>query len=146
MTKTDRTLREIARRVLSAHAASRGRTAAASPEAMEQACGALYRILETAMGPAGLDALVGRAIQLASREYPWLATVKPGPAAECPLSGLAEAVDGIGTEEAAEAYAALLANIVTLLVTFIGEDLTLRFERHAWPNVSFSRLSEGSTK
>lgn len=110
---------------------------------MQASCGELYRVLETALGPAGLQALLGRAIQLASREYPWLATVTAGTAADCALSGLSEAGAGLGVDEAVEGYAALLAAMIGLLITFIGEDLTLRFVGQAWPKVSFRKLSEG---
>ncbi|MFL6247320.1 MAG: hypothetical protein ACJ74H_14915 [Thermoanaerobaculia bacterium] len=143
MSKPDRMLREIARRVLKMQlaAGSSGKTAYA--EAMQRSCGELYRILETAMGPLGLQALIDRAIQIAAREYPWLTSVKTGAAADCPLSGLAEAAERLNVADATEGYAFLLASMIWLLMTFIGEDLTLRFVRTAWPAVSFSKLSEG---
>ena len=144
MNKPDRILREIARRVMKTRLSGTPATSAAAAEAMQRSCGELYRILETAMGPHGLQALVDRAIQITVREYPWLATVRSGTAADCPLSGLTEAVEDLDVADAAEGYAALLASIIWLLMTFIGEDLTLRFVRHAWPNVTFSKLSEGS--
>jgi hypothetical protein len=148
MKKPDRVLRELARRVVKTRlsASPSPRTTAAVADAMQLSCGELYRILETAMGPEGLQALVGRAIQITAREYPWLLSVQTGNSADCPLSGLAEAVGRLDVAEAIEGYAALLASIVWLLMTFIGEDLTLRFVRHAWPDVSFSRLSEDSSE
>ncbi len=144
MNKPDRMLREIARRVLKTQLAARSPSTAASAEAMQRSCGELYRILETAMGPTGLQAMIGRAVQIAAREYPWLASVQTGTSADCPLSGLAEAADRLDVADALEGYALLLASMIWLLMTFIGEDLTLRFVRTAWPNVSFSKLSEGS--
>ncbi|HEX8410431.1 MAG TPA: hypothetical protein VF883_16315 [Thermoanaerobaculia bacterium] len=144
MNKPDRVLREIARRVMKTRPLA-APTAAAAAEAMELSCGDLYRILETVMGRDGLQALIGRAIQITAREYPWLATVQSGTSADCPVSGLAEAAGRLGVAEASEGYAALLASIIWLLMTFIGEDLTLRFVRHAWPNVSLSKLSEDSS-
>jgi hypothetical protein len=144
MKKPDRALHEIARRVMKAQKVTTPAGAEAAGEALQTSCGALYAILETAMGAAGLHALLDRAIQITARDYPWLASVKPGTAAECALSGLAEAAGQRALDEVSEAYTALLAAIIWLLMTLIGEDLTLRFVRHAWPNVSFSRLSEGS--
>lgn len=144
MNKPDRILREIARRVMMTRLPVAPPTAAAAADAMLRSCGELYRVLETAMGPHGLQALLDRAVQITSREYPWLAAVRSGTAADCPLSGLAEAAEHQSLAEATEGSAALLATIVSLLVTFIGEDLTLRFVRHAWPNVSLHKLSEGS--
>jgi hypothetical protein len=140
MKKTDRALHELSLRVMKAHA---GRREAAAPaDAMQASCGELYRVLETAMGPAGLQALIGRAIQLTAREYPWLAGVKPGTAPDCALDGLGDAAGAVGAETAAEGCAALLAVLLSLLITFIGEDLTFRFVRQAWPTVPFTRFSD----
>lgn len=144
MKKPDAGLHEIARRVMKTRLQVAPATAATAADAMQRSCGDLYRILETAVGPQGLQALVDRAIQITAREYPWIASVRTGSAADCPLSGLAESAERLSAAEAFEGYAALLAGIIWLLMTFIGEELTLRFVRHAWPNVSLSKLSEGS--
>ena len=112
---------------------------------MLHACGALYRVLETSMGSTGLQALIGRAIQVTSREYPWLGSVQTGIVADCPVTGLNEAAERLDVEDATAGYAALLASIVGLLITFIGEELTLRFVRSAWPTLALSKLSGGST-
>jgi hypothetical protein len=146
MTNKDRALREIARRVMKTRLSVAPATTSAAAEAMQLSCGELYRILETAMGPEGLRALVGRAIQITARDYPWLATVQTGTSSDCPLSGLAEAAGRMDVADAMEGYAALLASMIWLLMSFIGEDLTLRFVRVAWPNVSLSKLSEGTTE
>ena len=115
MKKPDRVLNEAARRVISAHASTPGAPRAAAPEAMQRACSALYRVLETTLGTAGLEALIGRAIQIATRDYPWLRAVTAGRVDGCPLSGLTEAAAPLDAEEAAEGSAALLASIVWLL-------------------------------
>jgi hypothetical protein len=139
---SDRTLHEMAHRVMKTRLPAGPVTAASAAEAMQGSCGELFVVLETAMGPAGLQALIGRAIQITARDYPWLTAVKPGTAADCPLSGLTEAAEKVGVDEAMEGYASLLASVVSLLIRFIGEDLTLRFVRHAWPKVSVSKLTE----
>jgi hypothetical protein len=144
MNRPDRILHEIARRVMKTRLPGTPATSAAAADAMQRSCGELYRILERTMGPHGLQALVDRAVQITAREYPWLSTVRSGATADCPLSGLIEASEHLDVADAAEGYAALLASIIWLLVTFIGEDLTLQFVRHAWPNVTFSKLSEVS--
>jgi hypothetical protein len=144
MRKPDRALHEVAQRVMNAQAAAAPATAAAAAEALQTSCGALYRILETAMGAAGLHALLERSIQITARDYPWIAAVKPGIASDCALAGLTEAAGQRNVDEVTEAYTALLAAIIWLLIRLIGDDLTLRFVRHAWPKVSFSKLSEGS--
>ncbi|HEY0371821.1 MAG TPA: hypothetical protein VGD79_07450 [Thermoanaerobaculia bacterium] len=130
-------LHDVARRAIAAH----GEGADADPsKATERACGALFGVLETAMGPSGLEALLRRAVQITARERPWLGSVTIGASADCPLSGLSEAAGALDVKDALEGYAALLANVLGLLNSFIGEDLTMRFVRHAWPNVSFGKL------
>src|SRR3954447_10410444 len=112
--KTEDALHELARRVLQAHA---GAGKARKPsDAMQASCGELYRVLETAMGPTGLQALIGRALQLTAREHRWRVGVKAGSASDCALEGLAEAADGVQREAAAEGCAALLASVLSLLV------------------------------
>jgi hypothetical protein len=137
-------LDEVAGHVLNMHAATgAASTPDSAAEALQRACGELCRTLETAMGLAGLQALVGRAVQIATRQFPWLASIRPAGGTDLPLEGLAEAVHAAGAEDARAGCVALLAAITRLLITFIGEDLTLRFVRQAWPEGSFIKLSEG---
>jgi hypothetical protein len=143
MKKPDPALQELARRVMKARLSGSPASGTAVAEAMQGSCGELYRVLETAMGIGGLQALIDRAIQITSRDYPWMADVDAG-TADCAMSGLTEAAAHLDARTALQGSAALLANILALLISFIGEDLTLRFVRHAWPKVSFSKLSEGS--
>jgi hypothetical protein len=145
MRKPDRSLQELARRAIKTRLAGPA-TSAAAAQAMQGSCGELYRVLETVMGPAGLQALIGRAIQLTARDHPWLTRVTPGTAVDCALSGLTEAAGPLEAGDATEGCAALLASILWLLITFIGEDLTLRFVRHAWPDAPLSNLREGSSE
>jgi hypothetical protein len=146
MKTADHILHDIARRAMKGDRTSGAATAADAAEAMQRACEALYRILDTTMGPAGLQALIGRAIQITARDYPWLGMVQPGKTADCALEGLIEAAAGLNAEDAATGYAALLANIVWLLVSFIGEELTLRFVRKAWPSLALTELTGRSTE
>jgi hypothetical protein len=144
MNGPDPALHDLARRVIRATPKSASATAAgsaAAAEAMQSSCGELYRVLDATMGPAGLQALLARAIQIAARDHPWLARVTPG-AADCIFPGLTTAAEGVDVDEAITGSAALLATILWLLVTFIGEELTLRFVRRAWPQVSLHKLSE----
>jgi hypothetical protein len=145
MNKPHRALHELARRVLKTRLAARPRSAAAVADATQISCGELYRILDTMMGTPGLQALIGRALQITARDYSWLTAVTPGPGDDCALTGLSEAAGALDVNDATEGAAALLASIVWLLISFIGEDLTSRLVRNAWPEVSFSRLSESAT-
>ena len=99
-------------------------------------CEKLRPHLSTLMGSAGFRALLTRALVLALPEMPWLqaAHVK----ADGALGGLDELEAQIGAKEFAGGSVELLAQLFGLLTAFIGENLTLRLLREAWPNVSFN--------
>ena len=81
------------------------------------------------MGVSGFRALLARAVILAKREAPDLSGVKIHE--DGSFDGLAEA----RSDEAAEAYAFVFVQLLGLLVTFIGEPLTLKLVRDLWPDV-----------
>jgi hypothetical protein len=47
------------------------------------------------------------------------------------------------TEKAAKAGMAVVTQLLGLLITFIGEALTLRLVHDVWPNVPLSNLTSG---
>jgi len=81
-------------------------------------------------GADGFAALLRRALALASAEAPALrsATVN----ADGRLEGLEQLASHEGSVARAAAVA-ITAHLLGLLVTFIGEPLTLRLVREAWP-------------
>ncbi len=98
-------------------------------------CEKLRRPLSTLIGPAGYSSLLSRALTLARRESPALADVQVNP------DGSLKGLEG----EAAKATAVLIAHILNLLTTFIGEALTMRFIRDIWPDFPSSiRIKEDS--
>lgn len=86
-------------------------------------------------GADGFAALLRRALALASAEVPALqsATVS----ADGRLEGLEQLVTQPGSVAGAAAVA-ITAQMLGLLVTFIGEPLTLRLVRETWPNISLA--------
>jgi hypothetical protein len=54
-----------------------------------------------------------------------------------------EAAAGLPEDEIARGETVLIAHLVALLITFIGEALTLRLLQEAWPEVSRSDLISG---
>jgi hypothetical protein len=93
------------------------------------------------MGKVGFRELVSRALALANAEVPWLRAV------HVKVDGSFEGLDELGTQfdpdEIFEGRVVLLAQLLGLLVTFIGEDLTLRLVREVWPKLSLNNLDFG---
>ena len=92
------------------------------------------------IGSTGYAILVARAVRLARIEVPALecVTVVTGDAgADGSLPGIREFARACDEPDAAEAgLIAILAQVVGLLITFIGEDLALRLVRDAWPELA----------
>ena len=89
--------------------------------------------LAALMGNVGFSALQSRALALANGQFPWLRAVHIK--ADGGFGGL-DAVDAqIGPEEFFEGCVVLFTQLLGLLVTFIGEELTLRMVREAWPEL-----------
>jgi hypothetical protein len=111
----------------------------------ESACEALQRHLDRMIGLRGFHALLSRAIFLTRVEHPWLVPLRVAEQNGCALEGVAEATKA-GAGEAPAGFAAVIATTITLLASFIGEDLTIRILRDAWPDVPLERnvLPEGS--
>ena len=103
--------------------------------AVEGVCRKLSGELETLVGRGGVAALIGRAVSLAKREFPFLGTVRLELDAPVALGGLRESLQGHGP--AAEAASvALLANLLGVLVNLLGEELGLRPVWKVWPSAS----------
>jgi len=134
-------LRHLALKVLAQHA---GPTAGA--EALAAAARRAYDDLARASAPligqVGIEALTGRALHLAQREYPWLVlTREPEQAAE-PFAGVIVCLARQDPAVATEAVGTVFATLTGLLVTFIGEPLTAGLLRQAWPDA----LSDATTQ
>jgi len=129
----DETLRQLALKVLAQHAGS-----AAGAEALAAAARRAYddlaQVSAPLIGQVGVNALTGRALHLAQREYPWLAHTRELEHAQAPFSQVMVCLSGQDAAVAIEAAAAVLATLTALLVTFIGEPLTARLLRQAWPD------------
>jgi hypothetical protein len=90
--------------------------------------------LATLVGNAGFRALLSRALALANAEVPWLRALHVK--ADGSFEGLDELEAQVDPDEIFEGGIVLLAQLLGLLVAFIGEDLTLRLVREVWPKLS----------
>lgn len=98
-----------------------------------QVCEKLRPHLATLMGSTGFHALLMRALAVANTKDPWLRMV------QVRVDGSLEGLDGVGApaDPAAmtEGSVVLVAQLLALLVAFIGENLTLRMVREVWPQL-----------
>ena len=95
--------------------------------------------LATLMGNAGFHALLSRALALANAEVAWLHAVHVR--ADGSLEGLDELGAQVDSDEIFEGCVVLLAQLLGLLVVLIGENLTLRLVREAWPKLALNDLT-----
>ena len=101
----------------------------------------LAGVLVPLIGSVGVDAIASRALNIAQREYPAdpakNATGSPG-------DDLVAWLGHVDPSAAGGAAAAMLAALGGLLETFIGESLTRRLLRKAWPD-AFQSVPEEET-
>ena len=104
----------------------------------------LRQPLSTLAGVSGFRSLLSRALALARGEVPWLRAVHIG--ADGALEGLDELRAQLSPAEIAEGEAVLIAQLIGLLVTFIGESLTVHLMHDVWPEISTRDLSSETEK
>ena len=97
--------------------------------------------LATLMGNVGFRALLSRALALANAEVPWLRAVCVK--ADGSFEGLDELGAHVDLDEIFEGRVVLLAQLLGLLVAFIGEELTLRLVLEVWPKLPLKQLDFG---
>ena len=124
--------RDLARRLLAVEAASKCAPNAHVHEAV-RVCEKLRISLTRFAGSDGFASLLRRALTLARADEPLVETIKVKP--DGSLEGL-EALAADTTNGGPEAAVAITAHLLGLLVTFIGEPLTLRLVREAWPDAT----------
>lgn len=124
--------RGLARRLLAVEAAGNGAADATVHEAV-RVVAKLRVSLTRFAGDDGFTSLLRRALSLARADVPGLHTVTLKP--DGSLEGL-EALAAEAAHDGAEAAGAIIAHLLGLLVTFIGEPLTLRLVGDAWPDAS----------
>jgi len=144
------TARAWARRVLVGDAGAHP-DAAVLAAAVAHADARLRGRLVALIGPTGYATLVARAVRLAQTAHPAVehVTVDDGPTeAQGSLRGVREVVEtarasGADPRAVEDGLTAILAHVIGLLITFIGEDLALRLVREAWPELAHGPVASG---
>jgi hypothetical protein len=116
------------------------REAGTGTDAKARAAAAL-RVYETLagqlallIGDGGVTALTARSLHLVQQDFPWLAEAQATNTSQSPFAQLGLCLERQEPAVAAEAAAAALATLGGLLETLIGEALTMRVLRAAWPS------------
>jgi len=129
MATTSASIQVWARQLLAVEAANRSASDACGSEVV-RVCERLRVSLTQFVGADGFTALLRRALALARVDAPSLQTAKITAGGH--LEGLEEV--GANAKTDAEAAIAITAHLLGLLVTFIGEPLTLSLMRDFFPD------------
>jgi hypothetical protein len=86
------------------------------------------------IGDGGVRALTARSLHLVQREFPWLAEAQEADSSKGPFPQVGFRLERQEPAVATEAAVALLATLGGLLEALIGEALTMRVLRAAWPS------------
>jgi len=131
-------MRNFANRLITLEAKRNGSTAPKNASAFPVP-EKLRPTLSMLVGNAGFRTLLARALTLATAEIPWLRGVKVN--ADGALEGWEEPYVQLGPDKFLEGRVVLLAQLLGLLVAFIGESLTVRLVREVWPKLTISDLN-----
>ena len=129
-------MRDLARRILAAEIACADATQPPVDVAV-RAFAKLQVPLARLTGVAGFFSLSSRALALAKAECPALKVVRVRP--DGSLAGFDAIEHDQDAGEVEKCRVALVAHLLGLLTTFIGESLTRRLACDAWPDASIDR-------
>jgi hypothetical protein len=125
-------LKAFARRLLIYEAAV-GTRVGPDGSAAFRVCSKLREPLTKLIGVEGFRTLMSRASMLAAAEVPWLRVLQIK--ADGSLAGLGDLEAKNDLRAVTEGEAILAAQLLGLLVTFIGPPLTLRLLHDIWPKM-----------
>ena len=92
----------------------------------------------TLMGNGGFGVVLARAVALAGKQVPWLRGVRLTPDAGDLLGQVEALAAPVEPQEVAAGRVVVVAQLLGLLVAFIGEVLMLRLVREIWPGLSLN--------
>jgi hypothetical protein len=136
MNTTTPAVQDLARRLIAFEAAADPPGGPAAAPML--ACEKLRTPLVKLVGVAGFRSLMSRALAVAKAEAPSLDAVRVRP------DGSLEGWEGSGRSQDAASGVAVVAQLLGLLVTFIGVALTQGLVRDAWPDVPGAGIDAGS--
>lgn len=126
-------LRELALKIIAHHAGPN-----AGPKALAAAAGRIFddldRVVAPLIGHVGVDSMTARALHLTALEYPCVVLKRDHDEADRPFAQALVCLEQQDAAVATAAAAAVFATFTGLLGAFIGEPLTARLLRKAWPD------------
>jgi hypothetical protein len=140
MTPATPKMRDFAERLIAHESRQKGSSPKKLPVVFP-ICEKLRPHLMTLVGHAGFHALLTRALALGSAEIAWLRAVQVKE--DCLLAGPEKLHTPLESDELFEGQVVLAAQLLGLLVAFIGENLTFRLVREIWPKVRLNGLDFG---
>jgi len=132
--------RDLARRLLADEAAA-SKSSLSTESAVLLVYEKLRRNLCALAGTAGFRSLASRALTLAKAEAPSLSAMQV--TADGTLQELGQTESRSDKHHAGDGEVILIAQILGLLVIFIGETLTLRLVQVAWPEAGLDSVNSG---
>jgi hypothetical protein len=130
---SDNMRQRVFRRML-AREAGTGASAPAIAAAASRLCERFAERLTPLIGDAGVAAICDRSLHLAQRNVSGLAPFRATAPGDAPFAVLQRSLEQQEPAVATEAAVAVLATVGELLASFIGEGLTTRLLREAWPD------------
>jgi hypothetical protein len=85
--------------------------------------------------PVGAEALLKRAVHLCRTRFPFLESVEAPGTTDSVIDRLRSSAATVESGQATEGFVIVLATLVTLLESFIGQDLTFRLLGDVWPQL-----------
>jgi hypothetical protein len=134
-------MRKFAKRLM-AHETAGNKSSETKTPAAFHVCEKLRPRLATLVGNGGFRALFSRALALASAEVTWLRAVHVK--GDGSLEGVGELHAQLAPDEFFEGRVVVLAQLLGLLVAFIGENLTLQLVHEIWPKIPLNDLDFGN--
>jgi hypothetical protein len=131
--------RDLARQLLAEAAA--GETSLTTESAFLRVYEKLRCSLCALVGVVGFRSLASRALTLAKAEAPSLSEMQVTSDGSLQRFGKPESQSQEHQED--EAGVILLAELLALLITFIGESMTLRLLQDAWPEAGLENYNSG---
>jgi hypothetical protein len=126
-------LRQLVVRVLTQRLGSNA-GAEALAAAAQRAYEDLTRVAAVLIGDVGVNALTGRTLYLAQRQYSWLVHSREPDQWNGPFEQIVFCLERQDPAVATDAAVAVFATLTGLLVTLIGEPLTVHLLKEAWPD------------